>query len=57
MGLEEMTSAGLDIEDLVNIFGGHMEDRYQVSYLNPTNHIFHVDYGSFIDLLCAFFSV
>lgn len=31
MGLEENADAGLDIEDLVNIYKGHIKDRYQVS--------------------------
>ncbi|XP_068558436.1 interferon-induced protein 44-like [Cebidichthys violaceus] len=33
MGLEENAEAGLNIEDLVNIFKGHIKDRYQ---LNPS---------------------
>lgn len=33
MGLEEKSEAGLDIEDLVNIYKGHIEDRYQVFYI------------------------
>lgn len=57
MGLEEKSDAGVDIEDLVNIFEGHVEDRYQVSDFNPTSHVFHDDCGSLIDLLCACFSV
>lgn len=32
MGLEENANDGLDIEDLVNIFKGHVKDRYQVFY-------------------------
>lgn len=40
MGLEEKSDAGLDVEDLVNIFGGHIEDRYQVSCLNPPTTFF-----------------
>lgn len=35
MGLEEMTGAGVDIEDLFNIFRGHIADRYQVSLFKP----------------------
>lgn len=35
MGLEEVASAGVDIEDLHNIFKGHIVDRYQVPFLNP----------------------
>ncbi|KAM9707398.1 interferon-induced protein 44-like [Menidia menidia] len=31
MGLEGNTDAGLDIEDIVNIFKGHIKDRYQFS--------------------------
>lgn len=34
MGLEENADAGLDIEDLVSIYKGHIKDRYQVSYLH-----------------------
>jgi len=34
MGLEENTEAGLDVEDLVHIFKGHVKDRYQVSDYN-----------------------
>lgn len=30
MGLEEKADAGLDIEDLVTIYKGHIKDRYQV---------------------------
>lgn len=33
MGLEENANAGLDIEDVVNIYKGHVKDRYQVSHL------------------------
>ncbi|XP_056915528.1 interferon-induced protein 44-like [Takifugu flavidus] len=35
MGLEEMTGAGVDIEDLFNIFRGHIVDRYQFSPSGP----------------------
>lgn len=35
MGLEEKDDAGLDIEDLVNIYKGHIKDRYQFSPSNP----------------------
>ncbi|XP_049917254.1 interferon-induced protein 44-like isoform X2 [Epinephelus moara] len=35
MGLEENADAGLDIEDLVNIYKGHVKDRYQFSPSNP----------------------
>lgn len=31
MGLEE--KGGLDIEDLVNIYKGHIKDRYQVHFM------------------------
>lgn len=34
MGLEEKADAGLDMEDLVSVYKGHVKDRYQVSYLN-----------------------
>lgn len=30
MGLEEASGAGLDMEDIVNIYKGHVQDRYQV---------------------------
>jgi len=30
MGLEENADAGLDTDDLVNIFKGNIKDRYQV---------------------------
>lgn len=30
MGLEENADTGLNIEDIVSIFKGHMKDRYQV---------------------------
>lgn len=33
MGLEEKPDSGLDIEDLVNIYKGHIKDRYQVFYI------------------------
>ncbi|XP_075873909.1 interferon-induced protein 44-like [Nelusetta ayraudi] len=33
MGLEEMAETGLDIEDLINIYQGHVKDRYQ---FNPS---------------------
>lgn len=51
MGLEEMKGAGLDTEDLVNIFKGHIADRYQV-FLNPPTPPQpaaspHVGYGTF----------
>ncbi|XP_070776063.1 interferon induced protein 44c2 [Enoplosus armatus] len=35
MGLEEKADAGLDIEDLVNIYKGHIKDRYQFNPSNP----------------------
>ncbi|XP_022606962.1 interferon-induced protein 44-like [Seriola dumerili] len=35
MGLEENADAGLDIEDLVNIYKGHVKDRYQFSPSAP----------------------
>lgn len=35
MGLEENPDAGLDIEDLVNIYKGHIKDRYQFSSSGP----------------------
>ncbi|KAF7659877.1 hypothetical protein LDENG_00291680 [Lucifuga dentata] len=35
MGLEENADAGLDLEDLVNICKGHMQDRYQFSPSAP----------------------
>ncbi|XP_056281923.1 interferon-induced protein 44-like [Pseudoliparis swirei] len=35
MGLEENTEAGLDVEDLVHIFKGHVKDRYQLNPLTP----------------------
>ncbi|KAI3367551.1 hypothetical protein L3Q82_026409, partial [Scortum barcoo] len=35
MGLEEKADAGLDIEDLVNIYKGHIKDRYQFSPSAP----------------------
>ncbi|XP_051238772.1 interferon-induced protein 44-like [Dicentrarchus labrax] len=35
MGLEEKPDAGLDIEDLVNIYKGHVKDRYQFSPSTP----------------------
>lgn len=35
MGLEEMAETGLDIEDLVNIYQGHVKDRYQFSPSAP----------------------
>ncbi|XP_040917055.1 interferon-induced protein 44-like [Toxotes jaculatrix] len=35
MGLEENTGAGLDIEDLVSIYRGHVKDRYQFSPSAP----------------------
>ncbi|XP_074515976.1 interferon-induced protein 44-like [Sebastes fasciatus] len=35
MGLEENADAGLDIEDLINIYKGHMKDRYRFSSSNP----------------------
>ncbi|XP_039641301.1 interferon-induced protein 44-like [Perca fluviatilis] len=35
MGLEENADAGLDIEDLVNIYKGHIKDRYQFSPSTP----------------------
>lgn len=57
MGLEEKSDAGLDIEDLVNIFEGHVEDRYQVSYFNPSSHVFHDDSLSLIHRVCACLSV
>lgn len=57
MGLEEKSDAGLNIEDLVSILEGHIEDRYQVSDFNPTSHGFNDDSGSLTDLFCACFSV
>lgn len=41
MGLEEMAETGLDIEDLINIYQGHVKDRYQVSetYNNKKKNI------------------
>lgn len=48
-----MTNAGVDIEDLFNIFRGHIVDRYQVSLFKPpTYYIFHVDYG----FVCFFYT-
>ncbi|XP_068435951.1 interferon-induced protein 44-like [Clinocottus analis] len=38
MGLEENAEAGLDIEDLVHIFKGHIKDRYQLNPLMPIQH-------------------
>ncbi|KAM8736751.1 interferon-induced protein 44-like [Acanthopagrus schlegelii] len=35
MGLEEKPDSGLDIEDLVNIYKGHVKDRYQFSPSAP----------------------
>lgn len=35
MGLEEPADAGLDIDDLLSIFKGHIQDRYQFSPSNP----------------------
>ncbi|XP_076013606.1 interferon-induced protein 44-like [Genypterus blacodes] len=35
MGLEDKADAGLDIEDLVSIYRGHMQDRYQFSPSAP----------------------
>ncbi|KAK9533879.1 hypothetical protein VZT92_008972 [Zoarces viviparus] len=35
MGLEENAEAGLNIEDLVNIFRGHIKDRYQLNPFTP----------------------
>ncbi|XP_069566667.1 interferon-induced protein 44-like [Brachyistius frenatus] len=35
MGLEEKADAGLDIDDLVNIYRGHMKDRYQFNTSLP----------------------
>ncbi|XP_027130861.1 interferon-induced protein 44 isoform X1 [Larimichthys crocea] len=35
MGLEEKADAGLDMEDLVSIYKGHVKDRYQFSPSNP----------------------
>eukprot|EP00064_Thunnus_orientalis_P015275 superscaffoldBa00002799_g15325 len=35
MGLEENADAGLDIDDLVNIYKGHIKDRYQFSTATP----------------------
>ncbi|XP_071354053.1 interferon-induced protein 44-like isoform X2 [Trachinotus anak] len=35
MGLEENADVGLDIEDLVNIYKGHVKDRYQFSPSAP----------------------
>lgn len=35
MGLEENADAGLDIDDLVNIYKGHIKDRYQFSTTTP----------------------
>ncbi len=37
MGLEEKADAGLDIEDLVNIYKGHVKDRYQVFYITMSS--------------------
>ncbi len=52
MGLEEKADAGLDIEDLVNIYKGHIKDRYQVSYLANYLHIHVID---LVLRLCACF--
>lgn len=41
MGLEEKADAGLDIEDLVSIYKGHVKDRYQVCITTDLLH-FHV---------------
>lgn len=30
MGLEENADAGLNVDDIVSIFKGHIKDRYQV---------------------------
>lgn len=35
MGLEEMVDTGLDIDDLINIYKGHVKDRYQFNPLAP----------------------
>ncbi|KAM7376107.1 hypothetical protein PAMP_005854 [Pampus punctatissimus] len=35
MGLEENAEVGLDIEDIVNIYKGHIKDRYQFSPSMP----------------------
>ncbi|KAM7403360.1 hypothetical protein PAMA_004013 [Pampus argenteus] len=35
MGLEEKADAGLDIEDIVNIYKGHIKERYQFSPCTP----------------------
>ncbi|XP_054469972.1 interferon-induced protein 44-like [Anoplopoma fimbria] len=35
MGLEENAETGLNIEDIVNIYKGHIRDRYQFSSLTP----------------------
>lgn len=38
---------GLDIEDLLNIFKGHIVDRYQVSLLNPHLPHFRMNFQFF----------
>lgn len=35
MGLEEASGAGLDMEDIVNIYKGHVQDRYQFNPMTP----------------------
>ncbi|CAL8274482.1 unnamed protein product [Merluccius merluccius] len=35
MGLESLPDAGLDVQDLYNIYKGHIEDRYQFSPCTP----------------------
>lgn len=42
MGLEERADDGLDIEDLVNIYEGHVKDRYQVFYLFTYLHVMYL---------------
>ncbi|XP_056151993.1 interferon-induced protein 44-like [Lampris incognitus] len=35
MGLEQTADAGLDMEDIVNIYKGHIQDRYQFNPASP----------------------
>ncbi|XP_045077907.1 interferon-induced protein 44-like isoform X2 [Coregonus clupeaformis] len=35
MGMEEASGAGLDMEDIVSIYKGHVQDRYQFNPMTP----------------------